>query len=158
MVQPIQTSPLPSVREAAASVNTLTLRFLTGWNLFSLPLLPETTDMEELFQPLIDTGTLVKIQNQSGKPLEDLGPLGGWTNHIGDLSLTEGYRIRVEAPCSLQVTGIPAALPLEIPLKTGWNIMGFPRGTTANGMAVVAQLIVRGSLEKVQDQQGKTIE
>ena len=158
MVQPIQASPLPSVREAAASVNTLTLRFLTGWNLFSLPLLPETTDMEELFQPLIDNGTLVKIQNQSGKPLEDLGPLGGWTNHIGDLSLTEGYRIRVEAPCSLQVTGIPAALPLEIPLKTGWNIMGFPRETAANGMAVVAQLIVRGSLEKVQDQQGKTIE
>lgn len=100
MVQPIQTSPLPSVREAAASVNTLTLRFLTGWNLFSLPLLPETTDMEELFQPLIDNGTLVKIQNQSGKPLEDLGPLGGWTNHIGDLSLTEGYRIRVEAPAT----------------------------------------------------------
>lgn len=56
------------------------------------------------------------------------------------------------------MTGIPAALPLEIPLKTGWNIMGFPRETAANGMAVVAQLIVRGSLEKVQDQQGKTIE
>lgn len=158
MAQHPEASLVPSKEEVAAPGNTLILRFMTGWNLFSIPFLPETAGMKELFQPLIDNGTLVKIQNQAGKPLENLGPLGGWTNHIGDLSLAEGYRIRVKADCSLQVTGLPAANPFEIPLKTGWNIMGFPKATSTNGMAVVAQLIGRGSLVKVQDEAGNTIE
>lgn len=144
--------------ESTAVSDTLFLRLMTGWNLFSLPYLPGNAEMKELFQPLIDNGMLVKIQNQAGNPLEDLGVLGGWSDHIGEVSQAEGYRIRVKADCTLPVVGTPAATPSEIPLKAGWNIMGFPRTTAANGMAVVSQLIARGNLEKVQDEAGKTLE
>jgi uncharacterized protein (TIGR02145 family) len=74
------------------------------------------------------------------------------------MSLTEGYKVKVSKDCQLTKEGIPASLPFEIPLKAGWNIMGYPMTRELDGKAVVQQLIDRRTLIKVQDETGKAIE
>jgi uncharacterized protein (TIGR02145 family) len=90
--------------------------------------------------------------------LEDFGIFGGWTNNIGNISLTEGYKVKVSKDCQLNSEGNSATLPFDIPLKTGWNIIGYPLGTESNGKTVVQQLIDRGTLIKVQNETGYSIE
>ena len=114
--------------------------------------------MKYIFQPLMDDGSLIKIQDETGKALEDYGVFGGWVNNIGNIALTEGYKIKVNRDCMLSYTGTPAFMPFQIPLKAGWNIMGYPQITEADGKAVVQQLISRGTLIKVQDEAGRSIE
>jgi len=112
----------------------------------------------ELLEPLILSGQLVKVQDEKGRSIEDLGTLGGWTNMIGDLSAEEGYKIKVTGNCNPTFTGRPVPLPFEIPLTAGWNIIGFPGVTAVDGLKVVQQLIDRKTLVKVQDEQGRSIE
>jgi hypothetical protein len=134
------------------------LIFNTGWNIFSINVLPEDTDIKTLFMSLINEGKLIKIQDETGNSLEDLGVFGGWTNSIGNIALTEGYKIKVPGNCQFTITGVSPILPFEIPLKKGWNIIGFPSSTEVDALAVLQQLIDHGKLVKVQDETGNAIE
>jgi hypothetical protein len=134
------------------------LNFNQGWNIFSINRLPANTDMKVLFQPLISADKLVKMQDENGNGFEVFGVFGGWTNNIGDISLTEGYKIKVNGNCNIVIDGASVVLPYNIPLKIGWNIISFPKQSVANGMAVVQQLIDRGTLIKVQGESGYSIE
>jgi len=136
----------------------IALDLTTGWNIFSIGILPDNPDLKSLFQVLINNGLLVKIQDETGNSLEDMGVFGGWTNNIGNISPTEGYKIKVTRDCQLQIPGVLALMPFKIPLKTGWNIVGYPRQAEAEAKAVVQQLIDRGKLVKVQDETGNAIE
>jgi rhodanese-related sulfurtransferase len=130
----------------------------SGWNIFSLNINPAVSEIKDLFQPLITDGSLVKIQDKTGNALEDLGMFGGWTNNIGNIRLTEGYKIKVTRNCQIVITGTPPTLPMQIPLNQGWNIIGFPLKAGFDGKEVVQQLIDRGTLIKVQDELGNSIE
>jgi hypothetical protein len=44
-------------------------------------------------QPLIDRKTLVKVQDETGKSIDDYGIFGGWTNNIGTFKPGEMQRI-----------------------------------------------------------------
>ena len=83
------------------SPDTLVLHFIPGWSIFSTPVLPDSADMKFMFQNLINSGKLVKIQDENGKSLEDYGIWGGWINHIGVISLARGYKIKVTEPCQM---------------------------------------------------------
>ncbi|MGE0021073.1 MAG: PKD domain-containing protein [Draconibacterium sp.] len=137
--------------------NTLNLR--QGWNIFSVNNIPDSTDLTYVFQPLIDNGSLVKIQDELGNSLEDWGIFGGWTNNIGNSKPDEGYKIKVGLNDSIEICGIPVEYPYAIALRQGWNIIGYPQTTPFDGMEnIVQQLIDIGSLVKVQDELGSSIE
>jgi hypothetical protein len=140
------------------NTSALTVDLQAGWNIFSTNVLPDSLDMTFLFRTLIDNGTLIKVQDESGNSLEDYGGLGGWKNNIGKISLTEGYKIKVSGDCQLIMGGTPVSLPLKISLNTGWNIIGFPNASEVDGLEVVQQLVDRGTLVKVQDEKGNSIE
>jgi uncharacterized protein (TIGR02145 family) len=140
------------------SPDTLNLHFNTGWSIFSTNVIPDSSDLKVLFKPLINNGKLVKIQDESGRAMEDYGFLGGWINNIGKISLTKGYKIKVIENCQLTVTGKKVTFPYKIPLKHGWNIMGYPVNREIDGMEVVQQLIDQGKLIKIQDGKGVDIE
>ena len=129
-----------------------------GWNIFSVNNTPDSTDIKTLFQPFIDNSSLVKIQDEQGHSLEDYGLFGGWQNNIGDISPTEGYKIKVSIDDSLEICGAPVKYPYPIFLQNGWNIMGYPQTGEFNGMDIIQQLINKGELIKVQDEQGRSIE
>ena len=82
-----------------------------GWSIFSLYVTPGNINMQQVVQPLIDAGTLVKVQNEGGAALEKIPGTSTWVNNIGNWSNTEGYKIRVNALSSLIVSGVPIASP-----------------------------------------------
>ncbi|MBT6766909.1 MAG: T9SS type A sorting domain-containing protein, partial [Prolixibacteraceae bacterium] len=134
------------------------LKFNFGWNIFSSLNYPNPADMKTIFQPIIDRSSLVKIQDEMGSSLEDWGIFGGWQNNIGDIAPTEGYKIKVAFDDSLEICGLRVEFPFAIPLKEGWNIMGYPQTLAFDGMDIIQQLIDRATLLKVQDENGNAIE
>jgi hypothetical protein len=134
------------------------ITLVKGWNIFSVNLIPDNPDMQTIFAPLINHGYLIKIQDEVGNALENLGTFGGWVNNIGNIYQSEGYKIKVSQDCQLQLKGSPVTLPFKIPLKAGWNIIGYPRNSNTDAKEVVQHLIDRGKLIKVQNETGNSIE
>ncbi len=135
-----------------------TINIKSGWNILSLNVIPGNLDMMPIFQPLIDDGSLVKVQDQSGNALEDWGIFGSWTNNIGNLTIKEGYKVKVEQNSRLTVSGSIPTYPIKIPLKLGWNIVGYPQNMEIDAQLIVKQLVDRGTLIKVQDETGDSFE
>jgi len=135
---------------------TQDISLTTGWNIFSANVLPEDVDMLVVMQPIIDT--LIKVQDELGNSLEDWGIFGGWTNNIGDILATEGYKINVSANCILKITGDQILLPLNINLPLGWSIISYPRSDEVDAAEVVQPLLTNGTLIKVQDEDGNSYE
>ncbi|MCK5338254.1 MAG: T9SS type A sorting domain-containing protein, partial [Bacteroidales bacterium] len=109
------------------------------------------------FQPLIDNSTLVKISDEAGGFVQYItGP--GWMNTIGDMNNTEGYYINLSASSSISTNGTIVIYPFDIPLITGWNIMGYPCDVSQTAMTVLQPLIDAGYLVKVIDEAGGFIQ
>jgi hypothetical protein len=143
--------------DSEMSIN-LYLNLSQGWNLFSASVSPADPDLKTVFSPLINDNVLVKVQNEAGTSLENYGIFGGWTNNIGDISPTKGYKVMVSDDCLITLRGVPVSYPYEISLATGWNIMGFPHDIEIDGKSIIQELIDRGTLVKVQDEKGNSIE
>ncbi len=113
--------------------------------------------MIDLFQPLIDDGTLVKVTDEAGGIVQFIPGLG-WLNTIGDMSNTEGYYINMTTAGSISLNGSPVTYPFDIPLYNGWNIMGYPCEVSQNAITVLQPLIDAGYLVKVLSQSGGIIQ
>ncbi|MDX8339275.1 choice-of-anchor D domain-containing protein [Draconibacterium sp. IB214405] len=135
-----------------------TLVFKNGWNLFSLNLYPDSLDLMHIIQPLIDRGTVIKIQNEKGLAIENQGVFGGWKNDIGDLNPEEGYKISMSETDSIKVFGNRVTLPVSISLEEGWNIIGYPGEVAVDAKSLFQPLIDNTTLLKVQDEKGNAIE
>ena len=134
------------------------LKAIQGWNIISLPVIPDSTGMSFIFQSMMDRSSLIKIQDESGNSMEDWGIFGGWVNKIGNIAPTEGYKIKVSINDSTEICGEPIKYPFAIPLKSGWNIMGYPQTSAFDALEVLNQLIDEGKLIKVQNEGGNSIE
>lgn len=137
---------------------TQTINLKEGYNLISAYVLPTNADAGNVLKSLTLSGSLTKVQDESGRAYENWGTAGGWVNSIGLMEETEGYKVRVTADCTLKITGRPVALPLDIPLVEGWNLISYPRMDEANAMSVIQSLIDENKLVKVQDEDGSAIE
>lgn len=135
-----------------------TISFIKGNNLFSTYLVPFNTDMSAIFKSLTDSGLLTSVADESGNSYSYSTKTKTWSNGIGSINKTEGYLVSVVNNCQLKVNGNMIDLPLGIPLKSGWNIISYPKTVTADAMQVVQTLIDQGKLIKVQDEQGNSIE
>jgi hypothetical protein len=135
--------------------NTQDIALIAGWNIISSGIIPASPDMLTVFNTLIGGSKLIKIMNEIGEPVEYLS---SWQNYIGDISSTEGYKVKVTTACTLTIAGNSVSLPLAIPLTTGWNIISFPASGNQNAQSAVQELIVAGKLEKVMDERGAAIE
>lgn len=137
---------------------TQNFTLIKGYNLISSYVTPSNADAAIFTKPLRDQSLLVKLLDEAGNSLEDWGAFGGWINNVGSIQKTEGYKIKVANNCTLQVTGRPVVLPLNIPLKAGWNIISFPRTDAIDAISVIQPLIDANVLVKVQDEAGNSIE
>lgn len=134
-------------------VPLLDLSLEAGWNLVSSWILPINADLSAVFGPLMQSGQLVKIQDEAGRSLhQTIG--GGWQNDIGSLSLAEGYYVNVNQSCTLRLRGTAVALPLEIDLRAGWNIVPYPYAASRPATEIFAALMDSGLLIKAQDERG----
>lgn len=137
---------------------TQTINLKQGYNLISAYVAPANTDAGQVLKSLAVSGSLSKVQDEAGNAYENWGTAGGWVNSIGLIEETEGYKVKVTADCSLLITGRPVALPLDIPLVEGWNLISYPRIDEVNAMTIIQSLIDENKLVKVQDENGSAIE
>lgn len=129
-----------------------------GWNIISSYLIPLDENMGSVMDKLRIDEQLVKVQDESNNTYEDLGVQLGWVNNIGNYQKTEGYKIRVENDCKLEITGVKIDLPLNIALHNGINLISFPVEGSFDAMLIIEPLINSGILKKVQDEKGNSIE
>ena len=135
----------------------------TGWNIMSSYVVPENTDMMAVVQPLIDSGRLIKVIDESGNRL--VWFMGEWMNNIGEFDPRQGYQIKVTSDSQLTVKGgsvlslsnIYAPSQSDIPLAKGWNIISYPFPQPQAAMTALQPLIDSGVLEKVIDESGNRI-
>jgi hypothetical protein len=142
---------------SASSMVDQVITLSGGWNIISFFHLPPGTDLMSIFQPLIDNGTLLKVQDETGAALEYVEPIG-WVNNIPEFNPTEGYKVKVAGATELITEGFEIQGPFEIPLLEGWNIISYPLSTPQNALDALDTLITEGSLLKVQDETGGAIE
>ena len=146
------------VEIASYSVITQSIELLKGYNMISTYVSVQNPNVSAVTKSLQDQGSLIKMQDETGNSFENWGDFGGWINQLGSMEETEGYKIQVANNCTLQVTGRSITMPFDISLKTGWNIISYPRTDMVNAMNVFQALIDQNKLVKVQDEAGNSIE
>ena len=75
----------------------------SGWNIVAYPC-TIVQDAQALIQPLINSGVIKKVMDESGKTIEDFGAFGGWKNNIGNFIPGKGYKINVASNCILTIS------------------------------------------------------
>jgi hypothetical protein len=147
------------VKLVSYPVKTQTIFLKKGYNLISANVIPSDPNLATVTQTIRTKSLLQKVQDEAGNSYENWGgSYGGWMNNIGAMKTTEGYKIKVAADCSLEISGQPVQLPLNIPLQAGWNIVSFPKDSPVDAQAVVQSLIDQNLLVKVQDETGLSVE
>ena len=134
-----------------------------GWNIISIPVVPDNTNMMQIVQPLIDSGKLIKVIDEQGNRIIQI--FGNWTNEIGLFDPKEGYQIKLASGATLSLQGASTMLQSnmyasgqnDIELFEGWNIISYPHTVSQDAMSVVQPIIASGALEKVIDEQGRRI-
>ena len=140
----------------AQTVYTQNISLTTGWNIFSLNVVPPDPDMLSILDTLILNDELIKAQDEAGNAVVYL-PGIGWINTIGNWEDTEGYYIKTNTNTSLIVSGSSVLTPLDIPLTQGWNIISYPCQSPQNALDVLQPLIDAGVLIKAQDEAGNAV-
>ena len=97
---------------------------VSGWNLISLPLIPESPNIEDLFAGI--------TTNIEGVWSYDAST-GEWHNYtlgappaLTQMTYDTGYWVKVINPCTLTIRGRKPPLPNNISLFSDWNLVGLP--------------------------------
>lgn len=103
------------------------IELIEGWNLISLPLIPESDAIETVLAGIMDDVISVWYYDAAAKDWQTFTP-----DAPGDLETIEdgkAYWIRMDDAATLTVVGVAIALPGEMPrayrVEEGWNMVGF---------------------------------
>ncbi len=104
---------------------------MLGRRLMSLPIHPVDTGTEAVLRSVAGSFDHVRWYDPSnpGNPWRSYVP-GKPHNTLTRLDETMGFWINFTRPCTLVVTGYPVA-GLTQPLRSGWNLVGFPFNASA---------------------------
>ncbi|MCD4811277.1 hypothetical protein K8R14_01565 [bacterium] len=108
------------------SFSGITLNLYTGWNLISLPLMPEDTSITSLMSSISSNYSIVWEYNASDtadhwKKYDPGVPFG---NDLTNMEPGKGYWIMMTSDDTLPISGtVPEST--DIVLKTSWNLVGF---------------------------------
>lgn len=119
-----------------------------GWNMISSYIKPTQLNMKEVFEPIAPSIDIVK--NGAGVsyiPLLNINSIGNW-------NILEGYQVKANQKDTLLVIGQkiePEANP--IPLKAGWQIIGYLRENPMN--IDTAFKLIKTHISLVKNNDGK---
>jgi len=95
-----------------------------GWNVVSFNVPPQNMAMESIFQPLINQNILEIIQDDHTGTLWPAYNI----NTIGQMSINEGYKVKITENATLTLDGSSVPLPVILTFDEGWNTIGYPSG------------------------------
>lgn len=127
-------------------INVLTINLNSGWNLISSNVVPENTNIIDIFS---EVNNLKLVKNQAGNIYD---PAFG-INTIGNWNINYGYWVYMTAPSILQITGVEVN-PFETPinLNQGWNLVSYLRNSEM--LAPDALQGITGSMLFAKDKMG----
>ncbi len=80
----------------------LAIELQIGWNIISYPCIVSEQNALDVFDDLINDGRLEKAMDEAGLPLQELA-FSGWYNGIGNMRPGEGYYIKVNQNCTMEI-------------------------------------------------------
>ena len=105
--------------------STFQIQLHTGWNLISIPLVPEDSNIDSVLSTIAGNYGVVWTTTSTG----------GWKSsnqafgRLTDITVDKGYLIYMTAPDTLVIEGTEPA-STTINLASGWNLVGYPSQTT----------------------------
>ena len=130
-------------------VNQQEIYFNQGWNIFSTYIDPENSNIEVLFDPIIDD--LVIVKDYLGNAY-----LPQWSfNGIGNAQIGYGYYVKTTVSTSLIFYGAyltPEENPITI--SSGWNIIGYLRTTPSPLEEIFESLVALDLIVIIKDYLG----
>jgi hypothetical protein len=116
----------PDVNETIdVEQNSYTIQLHSGWNLISIPLVPEDTNIDSVFSSMAGNYSIVWTTTSTG----------GWKSSnqtfgkLTEITVDKGYLIYMTAPDTLVIEGTKPDTT-TIDLVNGWNLVGYPSRTT----------------------------
>jgi len=128
-----------------------------GWNIFASNVMPDSLNMASILQTQIDSSNLIKIADGSGGFIQEISP-GVWINTIGNMTIGEGYYLKLNNEDTLKPSGRIVRMPYDVALASGWNLFGYIDTISNNAMDIVQPLIDSNNLVKVLDEAGNILE
>ena len=121
-------------------VTTYGISLSAGWNLISLPLIPDSTDIGDVLASMSSNIDVVKYYDTStGTWLSYVPNVGGTLNTMED---GKGYWIYMNEADTLTVNGVEMPGPAEIlpvyPVAMEWNLIGFKSVNSMNSSAYLS--------------------
>jgi predicted MPP superfamily phosphohydrolase len=118
-------SEIEEIEPEVAIIRETTIQLHTGWNLISIPLVPEDSNIDSVFSSISGNYSVVWTTTSTG----------GWKSsnqafgRLTDITVDKGYLIYMTAPDTLVIEGTEPA-STTINLASGWNLVGHPSQTT----------------------------
>ena len=122
------------------ALETQTLNLKAGWNLVSFYVEADDMTTATVFAPIQDKLLQVKNLTQSYDPSNP-----SFLNTLSSLNVKGGYWLNVSEDVNFDVQG-QVPLGASINVKSGWNLVGYPRlsgETVANELASLGDTVVQ---------------
>jgi hypothetical protein len=103
--------------------DSYSIQLHTGWNLISLPLMPDDTDILGVMSSVEGNWNSVwSYEGGNWKRYDLTGP--DFLNDLTTIETGKGYWINMKSTDTLSVSGSEATIK-SIPLSAGWNLVGY---------------------------------
>ncbi len=130
-----------------------TFRYLDlnfGWNLVSLNIVPDDSNVVNIVAPLVEAGELLIMKNGAGQfyvPQDDFNNIPGWF-------VEEGYNMRMTQDTRLRVDGMSVFADDPIALSAGWNTISYFPRRRVDPILALSELVENDHLLIVKDGAG----
>jgi len=111
---------------------TSTMHLKQGWNLISLPIQPEDTNIDAVLNSI--KGKYTDVFTYKGRWVYKSEYMNKWFGDLSNLEAGKGYWIKVNEDCNLTIDGLKVK-SANISLEQGWNLIG-PVTTTQDNISL----------------------
>jgi methionine-rich copper-binding protein CopC len=123
-------TPTQTPTPTPTPVVTFDLSLDQGWNIISLPIMPDDNDIADLFSAEQLANIDVIWSYDDGEWIY-WTTAQGYTSQFSALSTGKGYAVYCNAPMTVRITGTAATGPIPMSqLSQGWNLIGYPSTTS----------------------------
>jgi subtilisin-like proprotein convertase family protein len=129
---------------------TQSIKVSTGWNLVALQVEPVNPAPDQVFQSLGSDFLAAWHFDRTANQWSQFSRIDDEQRYV--MALTEvhfakAYWIYMSAPRTWQVSGsVPDTFP-DVPLQSGWNLVGFPSGTELDEQVSLQAVLAAAGLE-----------
>jgi hypothetical protein len=122
-----------------------TVSLVAGWNLISLPVVPDDPVVVNMLRSLAGSGKLVSVWGYTGTPRTWKYYLPGKASTLTSLNDGYGYWVYMRSADTLYVSGTvipPASNPPAYALLVGWDLVGFKSQPNATAPRTVGEFLL----------------